>query len=175
MNGCVTYIIAKLYVKARDLMVTALTKPEFQQTDEIWNQLKPTYSDAVALRRAKARWAQVKAATTGSRVGDAASEYLMVGGTPEGPGFQAGNSTGKIGVPPPVTGWGVFKDALITDGSLAYQQFQKSNNPYDPAFINNRTGTATVEPLQQVESGSGKPSAKKDDSASPSTLPPSSS
>ena len=161
-----------LYVKARDLMVTALTKPEFQQTDEIWNQLKPTYSDAVALRRAKARWAQVKAATTGSRVGDAASEYLMVGGTPEGPGFQAGNSIGKIGVPPPVTGWGVFKDALITDGSVAYRQFQQSSNPYDPVFQQHHSGNVMVEPLQQIKSGSDKhPPLQKDGSASSSAPP----
>ncbi|HLI19271.1 MAG TPA: sel1 repeat family protein [Rhodanobacteraceae bacterium] len=94
-----------LYVKARNLMVTALTKAEFARTDEIWNELKPTYGDAVALRRAKARWALVKASTTGSRVGDAASEYLMVGGPPEGPTIHGSNpNTGAIGVPPPVTG-----------------------------------------------------------------------
>ncbi|MGH8182935.1 MAG: tetratricopeptide repeat protein [Rhodanobacteraceae bacterium] len=160
-----------LYVKARDLMVTALTKAEFAQADEIWNQLKPTYSDAVALRRAKGRWAQVKGDTTGSRVGDAASEHLMVGGTPGGPGFHVTNpATGAVGVPIPVTGGGVFKSALVTDGSAAYKQFQQSNNPYDPAFINNRAGTATIGPLQQVKPGSrAQPPSNKGAPASSSS------
>lgn len=151
------------YVKARDLMVTTLTKPEFQQTDEIWNQLKPTYADAVALRRAKARWAQVKAATTGSRVGDASSEYLMVGGTPKGIGSRPG-------VPPPVTGWGVFREALVTDGSVAYRQFQQSDNPYDPVFLKNRSGAVSVEALQPVKPAHDK-SKKSNQPATDSTHP----
>lgn len=160
-----------LYVKARDLMVTALSQAEFARTDEIWNQLKPTYGDAVALRRAKARWAQVKASTTGSRVGAAASEHLMVGGTPVAPSTHGSNpSTGAIGAPPAVTGWGVFKGALITDGSVAYRQFQQSDNPYDPAFIQNR-GTATVKPLQQIKTGADKDSSGKKGSAAPSASP----
>lgn len=36
------------YVRARDLMVTALTNVQFQQADQIWNELKPTYGDASA-------------------------------------------------------------------------------------------------------------------------------
>lgn len=143
-----------LYVKARDLMVTALTKAEFQQTDEIWSQLKPTYGDAVALRRAKARWAQVKADTTGSRVGAAASEYLMVGGSASEavPRTHGSNpNTGAIGAPPAVTGWDVFKGAPVTDGSVAYQQFQQSSNPYDPVFLRHHSGNVTVEPLQSVK------------------------
>lgn len=143
-----------LYVKARNLMVTALTKAEFTQTDEIWNQLKPTYSDAVALRRAKTRWAQVKADTTGSRVGAAASEYLLVGGgvgeaAPSTHGSKA--STGAIGVPPAVTGWAFFQGRPSTDGSVAYQQFQQSSNPYDPVFLQHRSGSVMVEPLQPVK------------------------
>ena len=163
-----------LYVKARDLMVTALTKAEFAQADEIWNQLKPTYGDAVALQRAKGRWAQVKAGTTGSRVGAAASEHLMVGGPPGGgPGFHVTDpTTGAVGVPVPVTGGGVFKSALVTDGSVAYKQFQQSNNPYDPAFIKNRTGTATVGALQQVNPGSGAPPSNAGAPASASSSQP---
>lgn len=143
-----------LYVKARDLMVTALTRTEFQHTDRIWNQLKPTYGDAVALRRARARWAQVKADTTGSRVGAAASEYLMVGGSASeaAPRTHGSNpSTGAIGAPPAHTGWDVFKGAAVTDGSVAYQQFQQSSNPYDPVFLRDHAGSVTVEPLQPVK------------------------
>lgn len=151
-----------LYVKARDLMITALSKAEFQRTDEIWNQLKPTYADAVALRRAKARWAQVKSATTGSRLGAAASEYLMVGGSgSERPNIHGSNpSMGEIGVPPPVTGWGVFKSVAITDGSVAYRQFQQSDDPYDPVFLKNQQGTVTVEPLRPVKTGKQRPEQK---------------
>lgn len=167
-----------LYVKARDLMVTALTKAEFTRADEIWNQLKPTYGDAVALQRAKNRWAQVKTGTTGSKVGDAASEHLMVGGAPEGPGFHISDpKVGMVGVPSPVTGAGVFKSALVADGSNAYKQFQQSNNPYDPVFVKNRNGTATVGPLRQVKPGSGAQPTNKDhpaSSSSSSQQPPSS-
>lgn len=145
-----------LYVKARDLMVTALTKTEFARTDDIWNQLKPTYGDEVALRRAKARWAQVKADTTGSRVGAAASEYLMVGGAPVAPSTHGSNpSTGAIGAPPAGTGWGVFKGALVTDGSVAYRQFEQSSDPYDPVFLQH-PGSVVVEPLQPLKPKKGK-------------------
>ena len=162
-----------LYLKARDLMVTALSKAEFQRTDGVWNQLKPTYGDAVALRRAKTRWAQVKSATAGSRLGAAASEHLMVGGSgSESPNIHASNpSTGAIGVPAPVTGWGVFKGALITDGSVAYRQFQQSDDPYDPVFVKYLTGTVRVEPLQQIKSRTGHSSQGKQATAS-STQPP---
>ncbi|MBU6416812.1 MAG: SEL1-like repeat protein [Xanthomonadaceae bacterium] len=159
-----------LYIKARDLMITALTKAAFARTDEIWNQLKPTYGDAVALRRAKARWAQVKAATTGSRVGAAASEYLMVGGTPVAPSTHGSNpSTGAIGAPPAVTGWGVFKGALVTDGSVAYRQFQQSDNPYDPVFLKGRSGTVTVEGLTPLKSDSAKQPPDKNGAKPPSS------
>ena len=157
-----------LYVKARDLMVTALTRAEFKQTDEIWNNLKVTYADAVALRRAKARWAEVKAGTTGSRVGAAASEYLMVGGTPEAPGTHGNDpKTGAVGAPTTVTGWGIFKGAQVTDGSVAYRQFQQSDNPYDPVFLKNRRGTVKVEPLTPL-----KPAQKRGDDQIPPPIHP---
>lgn len=163
-----------LYVKARDLMITALSKAEFQRTDEVWNQLKPTYGDAVALRRAKARWAQVKSATTGSRLGAAASEHLMVGGSgSESPNIHGSNpGTGAIGVPTPVTGWGVFKGAAITDGSVAYRQFQQSDDPYDPVFMKDRTGTVTVEPMQQIKSRTSGHSSQGKPATASSTQSP---
>lgn len=160
-----------LYVRARDLMVTALTKAEFAHTDEIWNELKPTYGDAVALQRAKGRWAQVKAGTTGSHVGAAASEYLMVGAASGERAAMVFSSpkNGTVGAPPSATGWGVFNSGSISDGSVSYQQFQQSDNPYSPIFLKNRTGTATVGPLQPV-----KPAASKSKQATDKTIPPSS-
>ena len=172
------------FVKARDLMVTALTKPEFQQTDEIWNQLKPTYSDAVALQRAKARWAQTRASATGTRVGATGSEYLMVGnaGSAVRSTMVASSDTknalptlrGTVGTPPTATGWGVFNSGSIEDGSVSYQQFQQSDNPYDPIFVKNKTGNVMVEPLQPVktgEEGAPKSSAPPASSSDPSQDP----
>lgn len=58
--------------------------------------------------------------------------------------------------------WVVFKGTSI-DGSIAYQQFRHSSNPYAPIFINNCTGTVTVEPLQLVKPKNDK--TKKNDRA----------
>jgi len=141
------------YAHARDLMVTALNNAEFARTDRIWNELKPTYADQVALHRAKARWAQVKASMTGSRVGDGAVHLLVGGGgentaSPVGPGSNA--VIGAIGTPEIVNGGGFFKSGQARDGSIAYEQFRESNNPYDPVFRSDLAGTATVGPLTTV-------------------------
>jgi hypothetical protein len=132
-----------LYVKARDLMITALTDAQFKRTDAIWNQLKPTYGDAVALRRAKAQWAWVRDHKTGTRVGGGVGELsvgvLDTGHSPKPPTSMA------------VSGAQLMQGGSI-DGSIAYQQFDQSNNPYDPRFESNREGTVTVEPLQSVKS-----------------------
>lgn len=140
------------YAHARDLMVTALNNSEFARTDQIWNELKPTYADQVALHRAKARWAQVKASMTGSRVGDGAVHLLVGGGNnasgPTGPASDP--RVGAIGTPIPTSGWAVFKAGQLTDGSVAYRQFRQSDNPYDPIFRSDLTGTATVGPLTTV-------------------------
>ena len=50
----------KRYVDAREAVYAEMTPEQFQQANEIWRELKKTYGDEVALRRAKARWAQVK-------------------------------------------------------------------------------------------------------------------
>src|SRR5262249_39345688 len=65
------------YVEAREAVYAELTPEQFAQANEIWRELKPTYGDEVALRRAKARWAEVKAHMTGSRVGSVG--HLEVG------------------------------------------------------------------------------------------------
>src|SRR4051812_3717493 len=59
----------KDYVDAREVIYADLTTDEFAKANEIWRDLKKTYADDIALDRAKARWAQVKAGITGSRVG----------------------------------------------------------------------------------------------------------
>src|SRR5450755_3495276 len=59
----------KHYVDAREAVYAELSKDQFDQANVIWRELKATYGDEVALRRAKARWAEVRANMTGSRVG----------------------------------------------------------------------------------------------------------
>lgn len=154
-----------LYVEARDLMVTALTKQQFARTDEIWNELKPTYGDAVALRRAKAQWALARNNETGSHLGGTSGE------------LRVGESAwpGSLASPPPAKGpMVVTASEMLTggsiDGAVAYHQFQESDNPYSPIFVKNRSGTARVGPLEQIKPANGKSKQTTD-----KTLPPSSS
>lgn len=140
------------YVAARELIYAHLTTAEFAHANQIWRELKKTYGDAVALDRAKARWAQVKAAITGSRVG--AIGNLKVGGGGSnvkpvalGPGGRSildGNTFSAFGV---LSGGSM-------DGAVAYKQLRESDNPYDPKF-RQRTGTATVGPLVPVPDDTG--------------------
>lgn len=151
------------YARARDLMITSLSNAEFTQTNAIWQALKSTYGDDVALHRAKARWADVKASMTGSRVGDGAL-YLTVGSGDgvQGPPLQNSIVPGAPGTPVVVAGWGLFS-GTTTDGSIAYQQFQISDNPYDPRFLSGGGGTVTVGPLTPVKTGNDDSASKKSD------------
>lgn len=135
-----------MYVRARDQMVTLLTAAQFAATDALWNDLKRTYGDQVALRRAKAQWAWVKSHQTGTRVGGVAGE-LHVGALPS----HVGGRPGKPGNAAMLrAGWGYLAGGSI-DGSIAYGQFDQSADPYTPSFVRNRTGKATVGPLQPVK------------------------
>ncbi len=139
------------YVKARDLINAHLNDAQFNQANVIMAQLLPTYGDKVALARAETRWREVRAATTGTRVGSAAG-HVEVGGDGGGSHMQSPNydvhDGGHVG----------FSAAEVagvhqTDGALAYQQLRESNNPYDPKFEwhPGATGTVTVEPLTPVK------------------------
>jgi len=138
------------YAHTRDVMITALNETEFAHTTALWNDLKPTYGDEVALHRAKTRWAQVKSSMTGSRVGDGAV-YLTVGAGNgvQGPPVQQPIQPDAQKSSVAVSGWGLFH-GQTTDGSIAYQQFHTSDNPYDPRFLKDWTGTASVGPLTPV-------------------------
>lgn len=149
------------YVKARDLMVTALTSAQFQQTDQIWNELKPTYGDAVALKRAKAQWARARSQMTGSRVGGIAGNLRVGEEAVNGPSHP------KI---VPTTAAGILTGGSV-DSTVAYHQFQQSDNPYDDSFNRNRSGNVTVEPLQPVKSKAAPDKPANDGTPSP---PPSS-
>jgi hypothetical protein len=144
----------KRYVDAREAIYAEMSKEQFEQANAIWRELKKTYGDEVALRRAKARWAQVKASMTGSRVGSVGN---MTVGMPNANGGDASfpkpaNDAMKsmlqgLGVtmaqstassPGEVTG------GEGIDASIAYRQFRESDNPYDPKFKAGAIGRATV-------------------------------
>lgn len=151
--------------QARDLMLGRLSKAEAAQAVAIWQQLKPTYGDEVALNRAKTRWAQVKSSMTGSRVGDGAV-HLLVGGNGDhavSPGLpsEVKGQAGSMGGPEVTSGAQMFRSGQATDGSIAYRQFQQSGNPYDRIFRTDLTGTTSVGPLTPVKSESSDPSSKK--------------
>lgn len=139
------------YNQARDLMVSSLSKAEFATADRIWNELKPTYGDEVALKRAKAQWRRVSMNRTGTRVGDR-SLPIAVGmpgsGAPTPTRVNQPAGRGHTGMDAHAS-FGVTGGNTV-DGSVAYGQMDRSSNPYDPAFTRNRTGTVTVEPLQHL-------------------------
>jgi len=144
----------KRYVEAREAVYAEMTPEQFQQANMIWRELKKTYGDEVALRRAKARWAQVKASMTGSRVGSVGN---MTVGIPNANGGDASfpkpaneamkKSLQSLGItmaqstatsPAEATG------GEGVDASIAYRQFRESDNPYDPKFKAGAIGRATV-------------------------------
>ncbi|GAA0708117.1 sel1 repeat family protein [Dokdonella soli] len=153
----------KDYVAARELLYANLSADEFTQANAIWRDLKKTYGDEVAMPRAKARWAQVRAAMTGShvgmpgnlQVGAAGSNVKPVDLTPSGKSVVDGFGTAAFGV---------LKGGQ-TDGTIAYRQLRESDNPYDPKFewhtSPTPTGTATVGPVTPVaeKSAGGTPPA----------------
>jgi hypothetical protein len=161
------------YVDAREAIYAEMTKEQFDQANAIWRDLKLHYADAVALRRAKARWAEVRSRVTGSHVG-AVGNLVVTGpsgnrgnaSNPWNPEFDPhfkdieqkerearfsnpnfkGNSfnpTGGVTTPGELTG------GHGVDGSIAYGRLQQSDDPYDPRF-KNAIGTANVGPPKPV-------------------------
>jgi hypothetical protein len=153
----------KRYVEAREAVYAEMTPEQFEQANGIWRELKKTYGDEVALRRAKARWAQVKSSMTGSRVGSVGN--LSVG-TPN-PNSGDPSSPKRTIVPPGVTyvRSTASSAAEVTmgtgvDGSIAYHQFRESDNPYDPKFQTSALGRATVGPPTTLKDTPPKDPAK---------------
>ena len=146
----------KRYVDARETVYAGLSSEQFAQANVIWRELKKTYGDDVALRRARTRWAEVRANMTGSRVGSMAgnlqvgmrgpssqnpSAPLLRGPAARSQGMRiAGTTSGEV-----LGGQGV-------SGEQAYSQLVRSNDPYDPKFQNPALGTATVGPPTSVKS-----------------------
>lgn len=139
------------YAHVRDLMVSELSNDEFAKADTLFGQLVPTYGDKVALNRAKVRWAQVRAGMTGSRVGGTVG-MLRVGAAGEN-GSHAASPSDTPGAAlrhVDTSGSEIFGGHDM-DGSMAYQQFRSSDNPYDVKLENKPIGTTSIGPLTPVE------------------------
>ena len=160
----------KRYVDAREVIYAEMTKEQFEQANVIWRDLKKTYGDEVALRRAKARWAQVRAAMTGSRVGSVGNMTVGIpnanGGDPSFP--KPGNEAmkkalqgqGMTLVQSTATSSAEATGGEGVDASIAYRQLRESDNPYDPKFKPGAIGRATVgEPTTVKDKPPGDASA----------------
>ena len=143
----------KRYVDAREVIYAELTKEQFAQANGIWRELKKTYGDEVALHRAKARWAQVRASMTGSRVGSVGN--LSVGMPNANMGDPSNQKNQKTGnnVHTSSSTAAEITGGNGVDGSIAYRQLRESDNPYDPKFKPGAIGTATVGEPTQVKDG----------------------
>ena len=137
------------YVKARNLINGHLTDAQFKQANVILAQLAPTYSDKVALARAKARWSEVRASATGSHVGSTTGP-LVVSSNNDPSHMGSPHLTGSVGA---LFSGNALNGGDNTGGYAAYQQLHASNNPYDPKFkwLPGATGIVTVEPLIPVK------------------------
>lgn len=134
------------YVKAREVVRSNLDAAQLAESATILQQLTPRYGDEVALRRAKRRWAEVRASMTGSRVGSIAGN--MVSGTPKA-GPATANPQSSVGQNVPVNG-SAATGGQNSDGSVSYQELVSSDNPYDPKFMT-PTGTVSVGAIVQVK------------------------
>ena len=155
------------YVDAREAVYAELTKEQFEQANVIWRELKPTYGDEVALRRAKARWAEVRAHITGSRVGSVGN--LQVGLPEPNGGDPSNQKRQKAGANVHTT---AVTAAEVTggegiDGSIAYRQLLESDNPYDPKFDRAAQGTAIVGPPTTLKPGADKAADPRDPALDP--------
>jgi len=156
----------KRYVDAREVIYAELTKEQFEQANGIWRELKKTYGDEVALRRARARWAQVRASMTGSRVGSVGN--LSVGMPNANMGDPSNQKNQKTGnnVHTSSSTAAEITGGNGVDGSIAYRQLRDSDNPYDPKFRPGAIGTATVGEPTQVKDGAKDEKASEQPDAS---------
>lgn len=141
------------YVAARDRAYAAMSDDEYARANEVWRELRKTYGDAVALRRAKNRWQQARSEMTGSHLGAPVSPVLVGGrghmGTNTGDPSAAAQADSY-------QGWGITGSGAV-DGSIAFRQLRESNDPYDPKFQAVPGGTVTVGGVIPVSEGVRRP------------------
>lgn len=144
------------YVAVRDLFVSLLDDNQFSKADALFGQLQPTYGDVTALHKAEVRWAQTRAAMTGSHVGGATGPLSI--GSPGGTGQsrpvalvvnKSVRGPQLLGAQP-IMNTTVFQGDHL-QGTVAYQQFRLSDNPYDVKFLNDPLGITSIGPLQVIK------------------------
>jgi hypothetical protein len=151
-----------------------LSKEQFAQANAIWRELKPTYGDEVALRRAKARWAEVRNNVTGSHVGSVGNLTVSSPnpGMPD-PGAPRPPPGQKQGVHSVATSTAELVGSNSASGATAYRQLRESDNPYDPKFDRSSFGTTLVGPPTAVNAGKPKePPTDKADQTKPDPSKP---
>jgi hypothetical protein len=139
------------YIAAREAVYAEMTNEQFEQANVIWRELKKTYGDEVALRRAKARWAEVRARATGSHVGAIGNLEVSAPGSGQSNASSPGRPMFRVPSGEKAAPASAIKGAQGVDGSIAYRQLRESDNPYDPKFKNSAIGTATVGPPTPVK------------------------
>ena len=150
-----------LFVRARDAMTQMLSKPQRVRSDELWDELRPTYADAHALKKANLRWQLAWHGLTGARAG-----CHVVGSVKA----TYGGSLSKAMAQP---------QAVSADADSACA----NANPYSPTFLKNpdnpifqaNFGIVTVGPLQKTDKNGTPLKTKQAHPAPPSvhgTKPP---
>jgi hypothetical protein len=156
----------KHYVDAREAVYAEMSKEQFDQANVLWRELKKTYGDEVALRRAKARWAEVRANMTGSRVGSQAGNLTVsipqpnsgqgTGGNGKSLPLPGNKSSGGSGGRNGATSVAEIVGSQTIDGATAYHQFRQTDNPYDPKLDRTAFGTTLVGAPSEVKEGEKK-------------------
>jgi len=128
----------KAYAAARDAAYTKMTSDEFERANLLWREMRGTYGDERALKRAQARWMQVRRAATGSHLGEGTGHLSVGGKGGSGRNYSAqGNSLADSR-----SAFGILGGGSV-DGSEAYSRLRETDNPYDIKLKQSK-GTTTV-------------------------------
>lgn len=151
------------YVAARDSAYTRMSDEEFERANVLWREMKKTYGDEVALKRAEKRWRQVRNEATGSHLG-AGTGPVAVGGRdktgmnvvndPRSPTTSVANTSTQSAFG--ITGAGAV------DGSIAYRQLRESDNPYDAKFTQPSGDVKVLDIIPIGESVKRKPESGRE-------------
>ena len=129
------------YVAARDLAYSKMSDAEYAKANELWRELRKTYGDEVALKRAKSRWRQVRSEATGSHVGGGTGPVAVGGKDRSGMNVLSNPQTGEVKANTSTQSSFGITGAGAVDGSIAYRDMRSTDNPYDPKL---RTPTGQV-------------------------------
>lgn len=154
------------YVRAKQLVYAQLSPAQWEQANAVWRGLLPTYGDASALPRAKARWRETLVNATGSRVGSAATRVMVGGGDDVPNHMNSPNYDVQAGghvVANPAEMAGVH----MADSAVAYRDLRRTDNPYDPRVMP-VSGTTSVGALTQLHAnGDHAPPAASSSTGTP--------